>query len=79
MGDFNQPNIKWTNLDTALIGGELTLLLNDRNLKQCVEEPTRGPDMLDLVVSIHGKLVELLTVKEKIGDYRIIEFHFTAS
>jgi len=79
MGDFNLPDINWRTLEAEPRGSRFIRLVRDNNLKQYVNEPTRGANILDLVLSTEEQLVDLVTVKEKIGDHNTVEFHITAN
>ena len=51
MGDFNHGHIQWKSVEST--GGEdrqFIFLIQDTFLTQHVLEPTRGEDVLDLVV-----------------------------
>ena len=78
IGDFNLPDINWETREAQGRGGRMMQLVNDNNLKQYVEEPTRGPNILDLVLSTEDELIDHVTIKEKIGDHHTIEFQITA-
>ena len=52
MGDFNHGNIQWNTLESA--GGDdhqFLLLTQDYFLTQHVLEPTRGGNVLDLILA----------------------------
>lgn len=48
-------------------------LVIDKNLKQHVEEPTRGPNIFDLVLSEEDEFIDLVAIK-KIGNHNTKEF-----
>ena len=50
-GDFNYPNIDWTNLDADSGSRHFFDMVNDSYLTQHVTRPTRGSNILDLVLS----------------------------
>lgn len=56
-------------------------LFNDNNLKQYVEEPTRGPNILDLVLSTEDELIDQVTIKEKNrrSPYYTVSNHCTSN
>ena len=75
MGDFN-THVDW---DTREPCSENTLLLefvNDEFLTQWVREPTRGNNILDLVLTSEDDLVNELSVGEELGgsDHRLVRF-----
>ena len=51
MGDFNYRDIHWPTLQTKGEGQELLDLLQDQFLYQIVDKPTRGKNILDLLIS----------------------------
>lgn len=64
MRDSNPPDINRTSQGVQLRDGRLISLINDNHLKECVEEPTRKPNIVDLVISTEEQLlVEPVTVK----------------
>ena len=75
MGDFN-THVDWETREPC---SENTLLLefvNDEFLTQWVREPTRGRNILDLVLTSEDDLVDDLSVGEELGgsDHRLIRF-----
>ena len=72
MGDFNLPNIDWTQeIPTPAPGNKLMQLLADNNLTQHVHETTRQNYILDLVISTEELIVNL-KITDKIGDRQAI-------
>ena len=58
MGDFNQGYIQWKSLEST--GGEdqqFLFLIQGSFLTQHMLEPTRGENVLDIVLSSQNKLV----------------------
>ena len=51
MGDFNHANIRWNYLDSFDDGMAFLMLVQDIFLTQHVSEPTRGDNILDLILS----------------------------
>ena len=51
MGDFNYPDIGWNSLDSSNESAKFLLLVQNRFLTQHVLEPTRGDNVLDLILS----------------------------
>ena len=51
MGDFNHPDIRWNSLDSSNESAKLLLLVQNCFLTQHVLEPTRGDNVLDLILS----------------------------
>ena len=69
MGDFNDGHIQWESLESA--GGDdhqFLLLTQDGFLTQHVLEPTRGGNVLDLILSSQNKLVDNVKVHEPLGS-----------
>ena len=59
MGDFNHGHIQWKSLEST--GGEdqqFLFLIQDSFLTQHVLEPTRGENVLDIVLSSQKELVD---------------------
>ena len=77
VGDFNFRDIDWVNvsspheLDSIFIN-----TLTENAFTQLVEEPTRGTNILDLVVTTNSDLVENLVVSEHFSssDHKSINF-----
>ena len=57
-------------------GNELTKFIADHGLTQYVREPTRGNNILDLVMSTEERLVGNILVGNKLGgaDHNMVEF-----
>ncbi|KAF2357366.1 Endonuclease/exonuclease/phosphatase [Trinorchestia longiramus] len=51
MGDFNLPHINWTTRQSQASGSKLIDLMNTISLQQHVNKPTRGNNILDLVMT----------------------------
>ena len=71
MGDFNHGHIQWKSLESA--GGDdhqFLLLTQDCFLTQHVLEPTRGGNVLDLMLSSQNELVDNVhfNIKVKTGN-----------
>ncbi|KAF2345810.1 Endonuclease/exonuclease/phosphatase, partial [Trinorchestia longiramus] len=74
MGDFNLPNINWTTRQSQAPGSKLIDLMNTNSLQQHVNEPTRGNDIHDLVMTSTDLSINGLEVTDKIGDHQMIDF-----
>ena len=77
MGDFNHGHIQWKSLESA--GGDdhqFLLLTQDCFLTQHVLEPTRGENVLDLILSSQKKLVDNVKVHEPLGSSDHNQIHF---
>ena len=72
MGDFNHPDIRWNSLDSSNESAKFLLLVQNCFLPQHVLEPTRGDNVLDLILSSNKELVDNVTVVEPLGtsDHR---------
>ena len=75
MGDFNLPDITWSS-NSFRTGGRnpscsqiMLDLVNDFNLTQIVESPTRDRNILDLCFVSHPSLVEYCNVIPGISDH----------
>ena len=78
MGDFNHNHIQWESLESA--GGndhQFLLLTQDCFLTQHVLEPTRGWNVLGLILSSQNELVDNVKVPEPLGssDHNQIQFN----
>ncbi|KAF2357940.1 Endonuclease/exonuclease/phosphatase [Trinorchestia longiramus] len=74
MGDFNLPHINWTSRQSQAPGSKFIDLLNTNSLQQHVNEPTRGNNILDLVMTTTDLSINGLEVTDKIGDHQMIDF-----
>ena len=75
MGDFN-THVDWETREPC---GENALLLdfvNDEFLTQWVSEPTRGGNILDLVLTTEEDIISDISVGEEVGgsDHRLVRF-----
>jgi hypothetical protein len=65
MGDFNYPHINWISLDgTDKLSEQFLDLIQDCYLTQHVIEPTRGNNVLDLVLTSEHSMIDNVEVKE---------------
>ena len=75
LGDFNYPSIDWFQ-QTSTVAQEETFLdfANEHNLTQHVLTPTRGENILDLVMSVGSFQIDEVTVHETFStsDHNII-------
>ncbi len=62
--------------ESSLTGTPLLEFVNDNFLTQWVKEPTRGDNILDLVLTTEDDIVSDLRVGEELGssDHKIIRF-----
>ena len=77
MGDFNHGHIQWESLESA--GGDdhqFLLLTHDCFLTRHVLEPTRGGNVLDLILSSQNELVDNVKVHELLGSSDHNQIHF---
>ena len=77
MGDFNHRHIQWKSLEST--GGEdqqFLLFIQESFLTQHVLEPTRGENVLDIVLSSQNELVDNVKIHEPLGnsDHNQINF-----
>lgn len=79
LGDYNLPYISWE-LNTGEDANSRRMIefMEDNFLHQFVREPTRGNNILDLVIATHENLVSNLSVGEHLStcDHKIIRFEF---
>ena len=77
MGDFNHGHIQWKSLEST--GGEdqrFIILIQDSFLTQHVLEPTRGENVLDIVLSSQKELVDNVKIHEPLGNSDHNQIHF---
>ena len=75
MGDFNFRDINWThNNAPSALSKKFLSCLEDNLLFQLVKKPTRGSNILDLVLSGNPDLVHSVDVGDKLGasDHRSV-------
>ena len=77
IGDLNHGHIQWKSLEST--GGEdqqFLFLIQDSFLTQHVLEPTRGENVLDIVLSSQKELVDNVKIHEPLGnsDHNKINF-----
>lgn len=78
VGDFNQPLIDWANSGaTGQTGIHIFNCFSDLGLEQLVTEPTRGDNILDLVLVDNERTVTDVRVLEGIGnsDHSMVGFN----
>ena len=82
-GDFNLPSVTWSDDGASITpsptyGRELNDLfldlINDANLEQMVQQPTRQKNILDLVLSSHPDMISNVDVVPGMSDHEIIVF-----
>lgn len=76
MGDFNFPEIKWENSEGGEMSHPFVNCIQDNFLEQLVTEPTRGQNILDLVLTSDSNFVEDLEVVEPFSnsDHQSVSF-----
>ena len=80
MGDFNHGHIQWKSLEST--GGEdqpFLFLIQDSILTQHVLEPTRGDNVLDIVLSSQKELVDNAKMHQPLGNSDHNQIHFDIS
>ena len=78
LGDFNYPQINWTNLTSTKGTDELFLkCVQDNFLEQCVIGPTRQKSLIDLIMVNDQSLVSDIVIGENLGnsDHNIVRFN----
>ena len=80
-GDFNAPNINWTDHSTtnsSPTSERLLEIIDEHGLSQLVREPTRRQgdtqNILDLVLTNNDKIVNNIRVVPEISDHDIVLF-----
>ena len=77
MGNFNYGHIQWKSLEST--GGEdqqFLFLIQDSFLTLHVLEPTRGENVLDIVLSLQKELVDNVKILEPLGNSDHNQVHF---
>ena len=77
MGDFNHGHIQWKSLEST--GGDdqqFLFLIQESFLTQHVLEPTRGENVLDIVLSSQKELVDNVKIHEPLGNSDHNQIHF---
>ena len=81
MGDFNYAGINWSKPEHVDRSHPFVEALDNKFLIQCVEEPSRNNNFLDLVVASEENLVVDLKVSEPFqnSDHQSISFSINSS
>ena len=77
MGDFNHGHIQWKSLEGT--GGDdqqFLFLIQESFFTQHVLEPTRGENVLDIVLSSQKELVDNVKIHEPLGNSDHNQIHF---
>ena len=80
MGDFNLPAMSWKTVDvperrTTNASESLLSQFNDENfLSQCIDQPTRQKNILDLLLTNNANMVLQTDVSETpLSDHNLIK------
>ena len=76
MGDFNHGHIQWTSLQSTGREDQEFLNLVQNFLSQHVLEPTRGKNVLDIVLSSQKEFVDNVKICEPLGCSDHNQIHF---
>ena len=77
MGDFNDGHIQWKSQESRRGDDQqFLLLIHDGFLTQNVLEPTRGENVLYLVLSSQNELVDNVKIQEPLGNSDHNQMHF---
>ena len=77
MGDFNYPEIYWSNGTAGTVKGQqFIMLLQDNFMVQLIEAPSRNDALLVLAISNHAERITNVQIKEHLGssDHNMISF-----
>ena len=76
VGDFNHRSIDWNTMHAEREGQPFLDTIQDCFLNQKVDEPTRGENVLDLVLTNNDNLIDNVIVKEPLGmsDHNTVYF-----
>ena len=85
VGDFKLPNISWDSNNNAFGANEMSFVdaLHDHYLSQIINIPTRGSNILDLVITSvpdHVSVTEVLSPDKAalFTDHNVITFEYAA-
>ena len=67
-GNFNYQNIDWINLDADSGSRHFLDMVNDSYLTQHVTRPTRGSNILDLVLITKPNMISEVEVREHLAN-----------
>ena len=77
MGDFNHGHIQWNSVEsTGIEDQQFLFLIQESFLTQHVLEPTRGENVLDIVLSSQKELVDNVKIFEPLGNSDHNQIHF---
>ena len=82
LGDFNLPEIEWSNNKVLRQTEVYTLLMDiiqDNFLSQLINEPTRESNILDLVLTTSPDIIDRLLIGEPFSDHNSISFRLTGT
>ena len=81
LGDFNYNDINWDRRDSGNLGKDFLDLVNDCFLWQHVKQPTRGNNILDLVLSSEENMIEEVEISGPISncDHNAIFFQLNCN
>jgi hypothetical protein len=80
LGDFNYPGIDWSTFSCETVAQPFLDLVQNCFLYQHVKTPTRGDNILDLVLSTELPMIEELQVQEPFStsDHCLVSFDLVA-
>ena len=81
-GDFNYPGINWNLLRASTPSSQLFLdTVLDCYLVQVVDKPTRGENILDLILTSNEALVGNVNIEEPFvsSDHCVVKFDITCN
>ena len=81
-GDFNYPCINWNLLHASTTSGQMFLdAILDSYLVQVIDKPTRGDNILDLILTSNEALVENINIEEPFAssDHCVVKFDITCN
>ena len=76
MGNFNFPELDWSKLESLSDSHPFSKCMNDCFLNQLVDAPTRGENILDLVLASDDSMISNLVVGEpfETSDHQVIRW-----
>lgn len=75
LGDFNFPDVDWPSLSSpSRASVEFINLTLDFNFFQTVDAPTRGSNLLDLILSNAPETIGPITYRDGLSDHKLLHF-----
>lgn len=76
-GDFNAPDLKWSNLDAtsySFNSERLLDIIDEQGFTQMVKELTRKDNILDIILTSNAEIINTVRVTPGISDHDMVLF-----